>query len=129
MLSYNVTQPSILINAVPSVASIKNIQTNSKVETKTITVTATLSSSVQSTYTFSNKCSDQTLKSETPNTAWIVLAILFLVMAVSGFVVSIIMGYVLYKKTNTLEKSSISTSAPTSGTNEPVKEGTVGHNK
>ena len=57
------------------------------------------------------------------STAWMVVAIIFLVIALSAIALSIIMGYLLHKKTRVMENSN----APNFGTNSKklVEEGNV----
>ena len=170
-LVYKITQPSILINAVPFVASVPNVQAPCEVETKTITVsanptsvvackftdnmvetevvTATPSSCVQYTqahyktepqiitipYTFTttvvvsqtqnNVSLGQSLKAEGSTTAWMMVAILFLLIAISAIVLNVIMGYLLHKKAKCLKISN--GVASEIATKESAKEGTVSH--
>ena len=109
------------------VASVQNIQATSaslivctytgrKVETETVTVTATPSS-----------CLEQSLNFKKIYIIWIVLAILFLMMVFSAIVLSIIIGCIFHKRKKTLEYSRTCMAASTSHTYEPVKEGTVSH--
>ena len=53
---------------------------------------------------------DQSQKSGGSSTAWMVVAIVFLVIALTAIALSIIMGYLLHKKTRAMENSSPSNS-------------------
>ena len=64
---------------------------------------------------------DQGSKSSGSQTAWMMVAILFLVIAITAIVLSTFMGYLLYKKTKTFKGSF--TARSDYDTKEPGKDG------
>ena len=68
---------------------------------------------------------DQSLNAEGSTTAWMVVAILFLVITISAIVLNVIMGYLLHKKAKTLKLPSAAASG--TATKESAKEGTLIH--
>ena len=72
-----------------------------------------------------NHTPDETSKSDRSLTVWMVVAILFIVIAISAIAFSISLGYVFHKKINTLKNSTIATSATNT---ELVTEGNFSHN-
>ena len=80
------------------------IQTEYIREPLTITTTITASQSPSS-----DDSLEQSQKSVGSSMAWMVVAVVFLLIALSAIVLSIIMGYLLHKKTKAMENTSACT--------------------
>ena len=97
--------------------------------TKTVTITTAASCYMAKTNYFTisstpdQTMADHSLQSDGSLTKWMVLAILFIVIAVSAITLSIFVGYFSYKKIKTLEKSLTAISA--TNTKELLTQGTV----
>ena len=94
-----------------STCAIANTQAPCTKETDVITVLHPLAVTVTVDHTPDNAMVDQSSKSDGSQTAWMVAAIVFFVIAVSAIVLSIFLGYFLRRKGNAVEKS-IATSNP-----------------
>ena len=90
-------------------------------DAKTVTVMVTTASVVpcQQESNLADKSSD----SDGSQAVWVVVAILFLVIAVSAIVSSTFLGYLLHKKVK--NHGNASTAASSTGTNRSVGEGKI----
>ena len=85
-------------------SSVPFAQDGSSVETQTITVSHISTTTVVVSQTPENVYLDQALKPEGSKTAWMVVAILFLVIAISSVTFSAILGYIVCKRVKIMEK-------------------------
>ena len=96
-------------------------------ETETVTILHPLATTVTVNHTPDNDLVDQSSKCNGSQTLWMVLAILFIVIAVSTVVFSIFVGYFSRKKFQTLEYSNTATC--TINTKGLGREGKFSHNQ
>ena len=118
-----------------STATVPCTETKLLLDTCTAAITVTSASTVQCSQadlhslettitvnqTPGNAVIDQSSKSSGSQTVWMVVAILFLVIAISAIVLSMFMGYLLHKKNKTIKISS--TADVDYGIKEPGKVG------
>ena len=104
---------------------VQSTQADYKIKPQNVTISYNFTTTVTVSQTPNSVLLDQCLKAEGSTTAWMVVAILFLIITISAIVLNVIMGYLLHKKAKTPKISSAA--ALGSVTKESAKEGTVSH--
>ena len=108
-------------NTASSACVITNTQVTCTAETETLTILHTLAATTVKNNTSENALVGQGSTSTRSQTVWVVMATVFLVIAVSAIVLSIFLGYFLHKKGKTMDMSTTATIHPS--TIELVAEG------
>ena len=119
-----VTTKIFTVTATPSSCA-QSAQANYTMKPQIITIPCAFTTTVVVSQTPNNLSLEQSLKAEGSTTAWMVVAILFLLIAIFVIVLNAIMGYHLHKKANYLRISNGAASEV--ATEKSAKEGTVSH--
>ena len=90
-------------------------------ETETLIILHTLATTTPESHTPDDAMVDQCSTSSGSQTVWMVVAIVFFVIAASAIILSIFLGYFLHRKGKILDKSTTATANP--NTMEVVTEG------
>ena len=106
-----VTMPTTVTISDCSTSATSGNQASCMAETDTITNLHHIATTGTVSHTPNSGMVDQGSRSNGSQTVWMVVAILFIMIALSTTVFNIFLGYILLKKINTLKNSSTATSA------------------